>query len=165
MRGARARLPRRRPRTTGIGLCSGPSPAAPGAGRRRSPRRRAADAQRELSGGRSLRARRRPVVGVGPTARTRAFGHGADAQPTVGAHTSTHAPVNNRRRPNDVIKHGRLRAAVQRRCSETYGGAILTHRPSQRPTAGGDDRTVLATSASDGGARTAVTGDDGRTTA
>jgi hypothetical protein len=76
--GAGARLPHRRPRTTGVGLCSRPlSHAASGACRRRSPRRRPADVQRELSGGgRSLRARRRPVVGVGPTARTRAFGHG-----------------------------------------------------------------------------------------
>ena len=56
-----------------------------------------------------------------PHARARSFRHGADAQPTAGAHTSKHAPVNNRRRPNDVIKHGRLRAAVQRRCRETYG--------------------------------------------
>jgi hypothetical protein len=69
------------------------------------------------------KSRRRSAVGMEPMTRTRAFGHGADARPTAGGDNRTvpatnasdggaRTAVNNRRRPNDVIKHGRLRAAM-----------------------------------------------------
>ncbi len=93
------------------GLCSGPSlaeTALVGSGSLAEPHIATGCAVAAAGGTPSTRpracseSRRRSVVGMGPTTRTRTFGHGADA----------------------------------------------------RPTAGGDDRTVPATSASDGGART-----------